>query len=215
MGGTRHNFDFKEAYKCLMRYYESGNAKDYNMFVRNGPRQFIVLIAKKKFRGFRKEIVKDLEQEAANVVLLRLIKPREEPIINMKSYLYTAAINASYDIIRKYKLYEDENLISFEDREYQIESPEYILNRSETLKISCDRLLHYFTQQMGPELMKPYQAYVFVEFIKGYSCKEIAQNMPDRKLETIKSDLRDARRVLRANRVSKEKILEVLEVTGT
>ena len=215
MANVSYNIDFEEAHRCLMRYYESRNPKDFSAFVRSGARRFIVLIAKKKFREFKREIVKDLEQEAANVVLLRLMKPRKELINSMKSYLYTSAINASYDIIKKYKLYENENMVSFEEKEYKIESPKYTIDQTEAMKISYEKLLHYFTQQMEPILMKPPQAYVFIEFIKGYSCKEIAQNMPDRKLETIKSDLRDARRILRANCVSREKIIEILENTGT
>lgn len=211
MRGIRYNVDFEQTQEYLMRYYKNRDEKDFNRFVKSGARQFIVLIARKKLRGFKKEIIKDLEQEVANVVLLRLRKPRKEPIINMKSYLYAAAVNASYDIIKKYRLYENESLISFEDKAYQIESPEYIFNRVEAMKIHYEKLWHYFTRQMEPELMKPYQAYVFIESIKGYTCKEIAQNMPDRKFETIKSDLRDARRVLRANCVSKEKILDVLQ----
>ena len=215
MTELRHNVDFEELHTYLMRYYQHKDEKDFNLFVRKGARRFILLIAKNKLRSFKGELVKDLVQEAANNVLLRLLRPRKEPILSMKSYLYTAAINASYDIIRKYKLYDNECLIPFEDREYQVKSPAYILNRAETMKKACEKLSHYFTQHMKPELMKPYQAYVFIEFIKGYRCKEIAQRMPDRKLETIKSDLRDARRVIKANGISKEKILEVLGTTET
>lgn len=215
MDNIHCKFNFGKAHKCLLQYYESKDIRHFSGFVGNGARRFIILIAKKKFKEFKKEIVRDLEQEVANIVLLRLMKPRKEPIISMKSYLYTAAINASYDIIKKYRLYEHEMQTSLGDREYQIESPEDIVDEIQTMEISCERLLYYFTQLMEPKLMSSHQACVFIEFLKGYSCKEIAQNMPDRKLETIKSDLRDARRILKTNCIRREDILKVLENTVT
>ncbi len=210
MNETGYNFDSEKAHKCLTRYYESGNTKDFNVFVQSGARRFIECITRKRLRRFKKEIVEDLEKEAANMVLFRLMKSREKPIKNMKSYLYAAATNVSSDLIKKYKLYENQNMISFKEREYQIESPEYTVNQEGVMKAIYEKLLHYFTEKMKPKVMKPHQAYVLLEAAKGYSCKEIAKNMPERKLETIKSDLRDARRILRENHISKEDILEIL-----
>lgn len=211
MKTTNYRFNFEQIHHCLMRYYKSRDEKDFTMFVKTGVRQFIVLIARKTLREFKRELVKDLDQEVANMVLLKLMKPRKKPITNIKSYLYTAAINTSYNLIKKYNLYEYENRLSFDHKEYKIESPEYTLNPLEKMNINYERLLQYFTQQMQPTLMKPWQAYVFMEHIKGYSCKEIAQHVPGRKFKTIKSDLRDARMVLRTNGISKETILKVLE----
>lgn len=211
MNAKQYEFDLEHAYRYLLRYYDYGDERDFSMFVRHGVRQFIVRVVGKKFRDFKKEVAEDMEQEVANVVLLRLMKPRKVPIINMKSYLYTAALNASRDVIKKYKLYENAQLLSFEDRAYQIESPNYVLNQVEVMETGYAKLLHYFTRRMKPERMRPCQAYVFIAAIQGYTCREIAETMPERKFETVKSDLRDARRIFRKNGISRARILKVLD----
>ena len=112
----KYNFDFGAMYTHLKCYSESGNIKDFRMFIKSGAMRFVLLIAKNKFKRFKKKLAKKLEQQVINVVLDRLMRLRKTSITNIKNYLYMATINASYNIIKKYRLYEDENLASCKEK---------------------------------------------------------------------------------------------------
>ncbi len=194
---------FDKMTELLNRFYSTKNEYYYRSFLETGIYEYLTAIAYRIVKN------RHLANEATNTVLIRIRKPPQMPFKNLQNYLCTSVTRASYDIMKKYRLGSQHLFLPYNDSAFKVVHQQIFSNNYElAMEEAHERLYQYLTEEIRPKTLTHNQAYTLVEVAKGSKCAEIAVDM-GKTLSTVRAYLRDARKIIKENKSSKEDIIKV------